>query len=186
MVVHFKFLLLHFTAFFKKPNQPDYFSLTIRQKLIDVGCYYLVIQFGICAILLWYPVEIAEKLGFYNKLEEINSNFSVPMIVFSAVVMAPVIEEGIFRLFLGFHRHKTYFNWLYYVSSVLFGWIHFFNYQFDESHYFFFPFITMTQTFSGLMLGYIRIMYGFWYGVLLHALFNCAAIALSFALGYDL
>lgn len=186
MIIHFKFLIWHFITFFKNPNHPKYVHLSQAQKLRDVGFYYLTIQFLMGAILLWYPVEIAETLGLYNKLEEVDTKIGVPFLILSAVILAPLIEEGIFRLFLGHFRNKSYFNWLYYISSLLFGWIHFFNYQFDHSHYFFFPFITMTQTFGGFMFGYIRIMYGFWYGVLLHSLFNCLAIILGYIVGYDL
>jgi len=43
----------------------------------------------------------------------------------------------------------------------------------------------MTQTFGGLMLGYIRIIYGFWYGVLLHSLFNILGVIWQFTIGFD-
>jgi membrane protease YdiL (CAAX protease family) len=186
MIIHFKFLIKHFIAFFKDPAHPNYVNLSTRQKLRDIGFYYLTIQFIICAIILWYPVEIAEKLGLYNKLEEIDVKIDISFMILLAVILAPLIEEGIFRLFLGRFRNKPYFNWVYYISSLLFGWIHFFNYQFDQSHYFFLPFITMTQTFGGFMLGYIRIMYGFWYGVLLHSLFNCLGVIFEYVVGQDL
>lgn len=186
MVLHFKFLMLHFIGFINNPNDPDYVDISKDQKLLNVSFYYLIIQFVVSAFILWYPVEIAEKLGFYNRLEEIDYKTGVATIVISAVILAPLIEEGIFRLSLGYYREKSYFKWLYYLSALIFGWIHFFNYQFDNSHYLFIPFITMTQTFGGLMLGYIRIIYGFWYGVLLHSLFNILGVIWQFTIGFDL
>ncbi|WP_409013855.1 type II CAAX prenyl endopeptidase Rce1 family protein [Dyadobacter sp. CY356] len=106
--------------------------------------------------------------------------------VFLVIIFAPLMEECMFRLFLGFYRNKNYFKWLYYVSAVFFGCIHIFNYQFNSSHYIFIPFITISQTFGGLMLGYVRIIYGFWYGVLLHSLFNILEFIWQYIVDYDL
>jgi membrane protease YdiL (CAAX protease family) len=177
MMLQFRFLLLHFLGFIKNPNKPDYAIIPQRHKLLNVCFYYLVISFVISGMILWYPVEIAEKLGLFAELKEKDLKMSMPVKIATAIIFAPLIEEGMFRLWLGFYRTKNYFKWLYYVSAILFGLVHIFNYQLNDSHYAFIPFITMTQTFGGLMLGYIRIIYGFWYGVLLHALFNVLGIA---------
>ena len=177
MTLHFRFLILHFVKFLINPNNPNYASVPKRQKLLNVCFYYLFISFMTCRIILWYPVEIAEKIGLFDELKEMDFKMGIIARVFSVIIIAPFIEEGIFRSWLGNYRNKNYFTGLYYISALLFGCVHITGYQFNESHYFFIPFITMTQIFGGLMLGYIRIIYGFWYGVLLHSLFNSLSIA---------
>jgi membrane protease YdiL (CAAX protease family) len=185
MAFHFRLLLLNFIRFLKDPNNPDYSAVSSKQKLLNVGFYYLVISFVISGIILWYPVEIAEKFGLFDELKEKDLKMSMPVKIATGLIFAPLIEEGMFRLWLGFYRNENYFQWLYYVSAILFGLVHIFNYQLNDSHYAFIPFITITQTFGGLILGYIRITYGFWYGVLLHASFNGLAIARYLIFGHD-
>lgn len=186
MEISYRNLILHFVGFVKNPNVPEYGHVSKRQKLIIVGFYYLSIQFVVCAFILWYPVEIAGQLGLFNNLEEKEFSGGILISIISATILAPVLEELVFRLSLGYYRHKRYFKWLYYLSALLFGWIHIINYDFDRTHYFFIPFITMTQSFSGLMFGYIRIIYGFWYGVLLHSLFNILGVVWQHTVGFDL
>ncbi|MFC6193428.1 type II CAAX prenyl endopeptidase Rce1 family protein [Dyadobacter subterraneus] len=99
--------------------------------------------------------------------------------------MAPLVEEFIFRYSLGKIRNKLYFKCAYYLSAVLFGWIHIVTYEFDSSHYLFIPLITLTQTFAGFLLGYVRIIYGFWYGVLLHAVYNTLALIWIYTFDFD-
>ena len=59
-------------------------------------------------------------------------------------------------------------------------------YEIDSTHLPYIPFITMTQIFSGFMLGYIRIVYGFLYGIVLHALFNTLAVIWEYTVGFGL
>ena len=185
-VIHFKYLIGNFIRFLVNPNFHNYQNISTKQKLVNVGIYYLFFQFIVLGLLLWYPVEIAEKLGIYNELTSNESDFGVYYNIFTAIVLAPVIEEFIFRISLGYYRNSGYFKWLYYGSSIIFGWIHIINYHFDCSHYIYIPFITLTQTFSGFMFGYIRILYGFWYGVLLHTLFNTLGVIWFYTFGFDL
>ncbi|WP_409012632.1 type II CAAX prenyl endopeptidase Rce1 family protein [Dyadobacter sp. 3J3] len=96
--------------------------------------------------------------------------------------MREIINGNTFRKGLSVRCYL--FKWLYYISALLFGFIHIFNYQFNDTHYLFIPFITTGQLFGGLMLGYIRIIYGFWYDVLLHALFNSLMIGGYFIFDY--
>ncbi len=179
---HFYALLFHFVAFVKDPDNPDYPNVCDNKKLIDVGIYISVFAF-ICGELLWYPVKIAEKLKWYNPLTEIDNGQSILIVFVSAVGIAPLIEEGMFRLQLGYLRNKPYFKWIYYLSAFLFGWIHMITYTFDSSHYLFIPFITLTQTFAGFLLGYVRIIYGFWYGVLSHAIYNALTFLWIYTIG---
>ncbi|MCF0054153.1 CPBP family intramembrane glutamic endopeptidase [Dyadobacter sp. CY356] len=178
-------LFLNFVSFVRNPNYPDYLTITDKKKLIDVGLYIAVFAF-IASELSWYLVKFAEKLKWYNPLIEIDNGQRVLILVVSAVAIAPFIEEAMFRFPLGLVRGKSCFKWVYYLSAVLFGWAHIFTYAFDSSHYFFVPLITLPQTFAGFILGYVRMIYGFWYGVLLHAVYNALCLFWIYIIDFNL
>ncbi|MCE7041417.1 CPBP family intramembrane glutamic endopeptidase [Dyadobacter sp. CY312] len=183
MFVHFKQLSISFLRFILDPQSPEYPQISRKQKLVDVGFYY-----GILAVLggniLWQVVEILKEQNLFNSLVEIDLGDKVWFHVLSAIIAAPIFEEAISRLFLGYVRYKPYFRWMYYLSSLLFGWVHMFNYDYDQSHYLYIPVITAVQTFIGFLLGYVRIIYGFWYGVILHAIYNSVMILQLYWLGF--
>ncbi|TDE13793.1 CPBP family intramembrane glutamic endopeptidase [Dyadobacter psychrotolerans] len=183
MLAHFQYLSISFLRFTVDPNNPEYPQIPKQQKLLDVGVYYAILGF-LGGSLLWCVVEAAEYLSLFSPLIELNNGDQVFLTVFSAVVVAPIVEEGISRLFLGYVRHLSYFKWLYYLSSLSFGWIHIFTYDYDQSHYLYIPIITGAQTFAGLLFGYVRIRYGFWYGVLLHSMYNLLVVISLYTIGY--
>lgn len=185
-MARFKELFFSFAHFVRNPNIPNYPTTPYNQKLIDVFLYFLLIQFIFGGIILWYPVAIAEKIGLFNSLASNKPPVGVILTIFSGVVLAPLIEEGLFRFPLGLYRKDPYFRWWYYTVSILFGFIHIFNYPVDRTHLFYIPFITMTQTFGGFLFGYIRIIYGIWYAVLLHSLFNILGFIWEYTIGFSL
>lgn len=180
----FKNLISNYFLFALDPSIQVYPNTSKKQKIVDVCVYYLFFQFIIGIIILWYPVKIAQSINLFNKLEEGNLNINYITTVISAIIVAPLIEEPIFRLSLGYYRETKYFKFLFYLSSFLFGFVHIFTYKFDTSHYLFIPFITASQISSGFMFGYIRIIYGFWYGVLQHSLFNLLGIIWMILVGF--
>ncbi len=182
----FKELLFDFLYFIRNPNRPVYPDINSKQKLINVCLYFLSIHFAVSGIILWYPVAIAEKIGLFNPLSSASKDIDVLLTILSAIIIAPLIEEAVFRFPLGHYRNESHFRWSYYGTSAFFGLIHIFTYDIDSTHLPYAPFITMTQIFSGFMFGYIRVIYGFWYGVLLHALFNALGIIWQYTIGFSL
>lgn len=184
MIIHFKYLTGRFFQFLKDPNHPDYKTMFVNQKLIDVGFYYLVFC---CLIVVFIGsfVEFLKEFSFLNTLKVIERENMFLHLILGAIILAPIIEEGIFRLQIGYYRTKPYFKFLYYTSALLFGWVHIFNFEFTSSHYVFIPIITLPQTVLGLILGYVRINYGFWYGVLLHFMYNIVLVSGYFIFEYD-
>jgi len=185
-MLKFKRLLLAFFQFVKNPCNPIYPNSDSRHKLRDVCLYFLLIHFIISGIILWYPVALAEKIGLFNTLTSKKQGEDILLTVISAIIIAPLIEEWLFRFPLGENRNKPYFKWLYYGLSMLFGLVHIFIYNIDSTHIPYIPFITMTQTFSGFLFGYIRIVYGFGYGILLHSLFNTLGVIWEYTIGFSL
>ena len=184
MILHFKFLIYQFTRFLKNPNNPTYPDLSQSQKLLDVGFYFLAFSVLI-SVFIGSLVEFLKEFSFLNTVKVIEREDVVLHLILGAMIIAPPIEEGIFRLQLGNFRNKAYFKYLFYVSALLFGWVHIFNFEFTSSHYVFIPIITLPQTVLGLVLGFIRIRYGFWYGVMLHFLYNTVFAGGFFIFEYD-
>lgn len=172
--------------FIINPFNPNFSVVSITKKLKEICLYLVLIQFFICAILLCYVAEIAEKFELFDQLEEVNYNSKLIVILLTGLIIAPLFEELIYRFPLKFVKNEFYFKWIYYLSAFIFGVLHIYNYEFDSSHYVFIPFITLNQIVSGLFLGYTRIIYGFWYGVLQHGLFNGLTLIWFYIIGFDL
>jgi Type II CAAX prenyl endopeptidase Rce1-like len=65
------------------------------------------------------------------------------------------------------------FKWIYWAFGLVFGLIHLGNYEGSWSSFLvFWPVLCVHQTVTGLLNGYARMRYGFWYGVALHAANN--------------
>lgn len=122
--------------------------------------------------------------------------FPFVVFFFLAVISAPILEELAFRLPLKFDTNILmifdskdkieqfwikYFKPIFYFIAFSFAILHAVS-NFNNSGIVFYlvaPFIVFSQGFGGLILGYIRMHLGFWWGVLHHLLFNFTVIILT-------
>lgn len=176
---HIRCLVSSFFAFVRDPDSPDYEIMSTSRKLTDVGVYYLFLSFVPCLCIALFIIFL-QHVHLMNPLNYINEDSGWLRRILGVLILAPILEEGLFRYFLGPLRRTLLFKWLYYSSSLIFGLMHFFNFQPDTDHYIFIILITMPQTFLGFILGYIRIIYGFWFAVMFHFLYNSLFVGLSF------
>jgi membrane protease YdiL (CAAX protease family) len=189
-------------------------------------------------ILLLFPVSILLTLALSttnyqgsNQVEELVSQTPIWLVVLLAVVLAPLMEETLFRLplrykpvFLGLSAvfgtyyvaqsflpvnvepvtalvagfvlpiiigvfvfliirftplrsliekvYQRFFPAIFYTFVLLFGFVHFSNYTDRSSIWYIAPLLVLPQIIVGLVLGYVRMRYGFWYSVLGHAIYN--------------
>ncbi|MFT4030870.1 MAG: CPBP family intramembrane metalloprotease, partial [Siphonobacter sp.] len=123
MIMEIYVKIKQFVRFVKNPDNPEYAVVSTSEKLKEVSVYYLIIAFAGCACL-WYGVKVMEKLGLIPAILEDNNETDPLLLFLSIIVIAPLIEEFIFRYFLGIYRNIPYFKWIYYVDSILFGSIH--------------------------------------------------------------
>jgi len=69
--------------------------------------------------------------------------------------------------------YLRYFRFLFWFSALLFGLLHATNFRgCTFTIIALSPLLCLPQIIMGFILGYIRMSYGFWYGVLLHFLIN--------------
>ena len=129
----------------------------------------------LAAICLGMLLGIVETVTGFNPGEHMMDElFEEPplYVLFLAVILAPLLEEAIFRGPLVWFRNWTYFRWAFYLSIILFGAVHLFNFDQYEQTLWAAPLLVAPQLFSGLVLGYTRIKMGLQYSILMHACFN--------------
>ena len=165
-----------------------------------LGNYSPIIIF----IVLVIVGPLAEEAIFRLNLQKSKSN-----IIFSLIV---VLGYLIFRIFTGVSNHnnliillllylvmvvvsymdlfleintKKYFKFIFYFSAIAFGFMHIFNYsELNVLTLLLFPIITLPQIILGLINGYLRMNYGFTYGVLLHSSVNFIAFIFMLLQGH--
>ena len=94
---------------------------------------------------------IGVELGEHG-VEEMFNEYNVFVLFFLAVILAPVLEEFIFRAPLVFFKNSKYFKYALYVSILLFGAVHLSNFE-DFIHYLWLtPILVAPQTFAGAFL----------------------------------
>ncbi|ASO05645.1 hypothetical protein [Arenibacter algicola] len=71
-------------------------------------------------------------------------------------------------------------RWIYYLSCVLFAWLHIFNFELNLTNILLLPILTLPQLFSATIAGYTRLSFGFRYPLFVHMGTNLLFISLSF------
>ena len=187
-----KIIAINFFNFLKNPkeNFNETLSLKLKWKIIFS---ILVLDF-ILVIFASLITSFIDSFLFELKsdpLEDLFFDKGAFSILILAAIVVPFIEELIFRFFLKYERNllfhffdfltnnrakifwQKYFKFFFYLSAVLFALIHLTN--FSNTNVLFYilaPLIVLPQFIGGLTLGYIRLKLGFFWGVLLHGLYN--------------
>ncbi|MFD0799486.1 CPBP family intramembrane glutamic endopeptidase [Maribacter chungangensis] len=112
-----------------------------------------------------------------HAVDELFKNYSLFTVLLLAVVLAPILEELLFRAPLTIFKNPAHFKYAYYVSILLFGVIHISNYSTIEGQYWAIPILVSPQLSAGVFLGYIRIKLGLFWSILLHAAHNLVLTA---------
>ena len=164
-------------AFFLFVKNPVFIpnSKNSKEKVKHVFLYFI----------LGFTVSIILVLFSFTIISDFNSNFAnVPQrdepILDNGIIIAillvgflvPIVEEFLFRLPLRLYYNTPKLKFAYYFSSVVFALFHIFNYKLDGFLNFTSFFILLPIFFGGLLLGYVRVVYGFKYSVMLHMLHN--------------
>lgn len=146
---------------------------------------HLFIISVVSALVLAIPISIIEALGIINTdkhaVSELLANKSVLFVLFSAVIIAPLFEELIFRAPITlFSEHKN-FKFFFYLFAVLFGLVHLFNFKdnFTITTLLVTPILIAPQTVLGGYLGFIRVKFGLLWSILLHAVYNGLFIGIT-------
>jgi len=160
------------TDFAKNPFKNNISEQNKILKLIYSGIVLPVITFCIGS-LLWFVIEFAQTINLFKLIEEdYNAKRGVFFNLIITIILAPLIEEVIFRLPLKFLTKFNYYKLLFYGLLLIFGIVHYFNYQTSENSIYYILLIVSPQVFAGFIFSFVRINFGFCYGCLTHSIYN--------------
>jgi membrane protease YdiL (CAAX protease family) len=121
--------------------------------------------------------ELAFHLNFgTHAIDEIFENFSMFGFFVLAVLVAPIIEELIFRGPMRFFKNSGAFRYIYYALTLSFGFYHLSNFDITKTTLLFSPLLVSPQLSVGIFLGYIRVRFGLIWSMSLHAVYNLVLI----------
>jgi len=96
------------------------------------------------------------------------------VLLISVVIIAPLFEELIFRGPLVFFKRSEFFRYVFYALTLIFGYIHIFNFEINSATLILSPFLVAPQISMGVFLGYIRVRFGLLWSIAFHACYNLA------------
>lgn len=89
-----------------------------------------------------------------------------------AVILAPLMEETIFRGPLIFLKESLYFKPIFYVITLLFGFYHILNFELTPTTLWVSPLLVAPQISVGIFLGFVRVRFNLLWAIFFHALYN--------------
>jgi hypothetical protein len=192
-------VLKRFFAFLKKPDEISFYKYSFTYKFSSVLALYFASIPAIILIISSFALfeDAFSKLGSHS-IEALFKGKSKFYVFLLLSVLAPIIEELIFRLPLKYSRNYflRFFVWIdkrlninvlstllnsyrpylfrffFYFMAILFGIIHISNFENWKEYWYLAPIITLVQLILGLILGYIRVRFGLLWSIFYHSLHN--------------
>ncbi len=136
----------------------------------------------ITSFFLTMLISILEEAGFISTeahaVENIFQKEGPVYFFFFAVIIAPLIEEMIFRAPLTLFKNKKGFKIAFYTFAIAFGFIHIANYEITTNILLFSPLLIAPQIFAGFYFGFIRVKFGLVWSIALHATYNAFLLSI--------
>lgn len=164
--------------FIKSPDgiQWRHASLDLKLKvLLHLLVLGLVLGMSMSLIIGWLTEILKIDLGPHASQHFFEKSSALTLLFF-AVIMAPVLEELVFRGPLSWFREKTYFKYTYYASIILFGYVHLLNFDLFKEILILSPILVGPQLILGSFLGYVRVKMGLGWAIILHASHNAVLL----------
>lgn len=192
-------IMLAFFGIFRIEKPVNVFLNSFRQQTrfyqIGLACLYAPIveelQFRLC--LNYSKINFAAFSGiwvfyFFKRFMTGDGLFGEHNHISLAIGLSMILIAAVYS-FLNENRNinnhferffEKHYKVIFYVSVIGFGFLHMTNFDLRSPTYLLIPILTLPQTSLGLVLGYVRLKYGFLYGVLLHSAFNLLLLCLQF------
>jgi membrane protease YdiL (CAAX protease family) len=160
--------------FLKNPDyQPDEnnnikYRFHIFLKLLG---FSLVISLALGFVIGGLQSFTGIELGKHNT-DRIFERYSITFIFFAAVVLAPLLEEFLFRGPMVFFKKSVYFKYIFYLLTLAFGFLHIINFEITPIIVLLSPLLVAPQLTVGVFLGFIRVRFGLNWAIALHAFYN--------------
>ncbi len=163
-----KRIIFEFINYLKKPfhfSEITPLSTSVLKKI--VGGFAVIFVFEMIALSMIQMIPWIEEIPHaFEDIINMNPLFLLGM----TVLLAPIIEEFIFRFPLKYI--KPYFAFLFYVVTLLFAFLHIFNFDLSGAQWLLAPLLVLPQLVLGLYLGFVRMKHGIWASITIHALNN--------------
>lgn len=167
-------MLQELLLFAKNPSYKENIEIPIADKF-SILFKLLVIALGASILLLMVAGVLESLLQLEmgkHAMDDLFGNYSVPIIFFLAVIVAPFFEELLFRGPLIFFKDSKYFKLVFYLFTIAFGFMHISNFEINTQVLLFSPLLVAPQISVGFLLGYIRVKFGLIWSMALHAVYN--------------
>ncbi|GGD38198.1 CPBP family intramembrane glutamic endopeptidase [Muriicola marianensis] len=167
-------ILKHLWSYSKSPKYDPYRAIStdlkIKVVLSAVG-WNLLFGIGLAVVTegVFHVLEV--DMGKHRTVD-MFSKYTLPQVFLMMVVLAPVIEEFLFRGPLIFFRRSSFFPWVFYLSCVIFGMVHLGNFEDSSNLLPWAPLLVAPQILMGFFLGFLRVKLGLVYAILMHACHN--------------
>lgn len=156
------------------------FDLNYRFKIF-FHILFISILTGILITPVFSLFEAMNWISMENhKVEELFTGMNKLLIILSAGVIIPTIEEALFRGPLTAFNTAKSFKIGFYVLTLLFGFVHITNFDLTTSVLLLSPILVLPQLLVGSYFGYVRVRFGLQWSILLHGSYNSFFILLSF------
>ena len=200
--------------FIKKPVELSEDKASLQLKIGTCGALFLI-QIPPLLVLMAL-VGGLEQLGLWDEdmhsLQKIFQEMEPVLIFFFAVIMAPLLEEVMFRLILRFRSNflilwsihigvalqlgqkrsllKTarkvwdkFYGLVFYLMTMAFGLMHIMNFEPSLNIYLLAPILVAPQILIGINLGYLRVRFGLIWSILFHAFYNGVLMSIALLTG---
>ncbi|SIR15944.1 CPBP family intramembrane glutamic endopeptidase [Maribacter ulvicola] len=171
-------MLQELLFFIKNPVYEPNITTSFSNKL---RVFFTLLIIGLCSsILLLMLAGAVENLLELemgkHAMSDLLDHYSVVLIFFLAVIIAPFFEELLFRGPLVFFKHSKYFKHAFYLFTIAFGFMHISNFEMNTQVLLFSPLLVAPQIGVGFLLGFIRVKFGLVWSMALHALYNMVLV----------
>lgn len=148
--------------------------------------YRMAIVLRLIAIALVISIVLSLTIGVLetvfsldfgkHAIQDAFEKFSPWFLLFAAVILAPLIEEFIFRGPMVLFKDKPYFKHIFYALTLIFGFYHITNFETNLTILLLSPLLVAPQISVGALLGFVRVKFGLLWAMALHAIYNLLLI----------
>ncbi|WP_052188111.1 CPBP family intramembrane glutamic endopeptidase [Cellulophaga sp. Hel_I_12] len=158
-------------SYFKNPTYTRYTGLKLQEKaIIFYKILILAVSSSFILGLAMGGVTSLLKIDLgAHSVDEMLAKYSIFLVFLLGVIIAPVVEELLFRAPLALFKKSTYFKFAFYASVLIFGAVHLSNFELFTEYLWLAPLLVAPQISAGIFLGFIRVKLGLRWSFLLHA-----------------
>ena len=167
-------MLIIIWEFLKNPvyhedeNTDFKYRLSVLLRLLGIG---LILSIFLGALIGFLETSFSLEFGTHA-IEAALEEYPPWFLFFAAVILAPLMEEFIFRGPMIFFKDKPYFKYIFYGLTLIFGFYHITNFEITTTILLLSPLLVAPQISVGAIFGYIRVRFGLLWAIALHAVYN--------------